>query len=260
MLRAIPLDPNSPSQAIDALLNFWENADLKVFVLTATSQPEDVGQFYDRLLPALGTPVPIAEDVRVGDRDHQRTGQIWMEVKYDPQFQNAYRHSSNAQPLHTDGSYVAAYPNATLMACEASAGAGGETTFLDGKRLIETLRAEAPQLLAELSSTILPHARSGDRRDLPAVRLDGDRVLLNWNYYCVDSHARREVVELSKRFQQFLQESAGVRQHTIAVKLARGDAVVWKDEEILHGRNAFHAEKAADRFLWKCAIDVGQWR
>jgi len=43
----------------------------------------------------------------------------------------------------------------------------------------------------------------------------------------------------------------------VPIKLAPGDAVVWKDERLLHGRNAFQADKMGERFLWKCAVDVG---
>jgi alpha-ketoglutarate-dependent taurine dioxygenase len=48
-----------------------------------------------------------------------------------------------------------------------------------------------------------------------------------------------------------------VRTAIHEVKLRPGDAVVWKDERVLHGRNAFRATEASERFLWKCAVDVG---
>ena len=38
---------------------------------------------------------------------------------------------------------------------------------------------------------------------------------------------------------------------------AVSNAVTWKDREVLHGRNAFVASAASERFLWKCAVDVG---
>src|SRR3546814_11115164 len=83
-------------------------------------------------------PVAGVEDEILGSRDQQRTGEIWMEVRYDPQHPDAYRHSANAQPLHTDGSYIPSFPNATLMACVANAGAGGETTFIDADDLVRS--------------------------------------------------------------------------------------------------------------------------
>jgi hypothetical protein len=33
--------------------------------------------------------------------------------------------------------------------------------------------------------------------------------------------------------------------------------VLWKDDELLHGRNGFKATQTSERFIWKCAFDVG---
>jgi alpha-ketoglutarate-dependent taurine dioxygenase len=48
-----------------------------------------------------------------------------------------------------------------------------------------------------------------------------------------------------------------IAEKTMAVKLNPGDAVTWKDRRVLHGRNGFQATRESERFLWKCAIDVG---
>src|SRR5262249_53270405 len=140
---------------------------------------------YDELLPHIGTPKYFAEDVRAGNRDVQRTNELWTEVRYDPTFTDAYRHSKNGQPLHTDGSYVPEYPNATLMCCVANADDGGETIFISNQALVDCLKRERPDLLQGLMNTEMPHARSGDRRVLPVIRLLDDGYWLNWNYYCV---------------------------------------------------------------------------
>ncbi len=203
---------------------------------------------YDTLLPRIGTPHYLAEDVRAGDRSVQRTGELWMEVRYDPAFPDAYRHSLNAQPLHTDGSYIPSFPNATLMCCVANAAQGGETVFLTAEALVESLRRERPELLAELESMVMPHARSGDRRELPVIRREGGELRLNWNYYCVAADCGPEVTALRERLFSYLRESPAVRAAIVPVKLAPGDAVVWKDERLLHGRNAFAATEIGERF------------
>jgi alpha-ketoglutarate-dependent taurine dioxygenase len=64
---------------------------------------------------------------------------------------------------------------------------------------------------------------------------------------------------LADRFFDYLATSPLVRSHIQAVKLAPGDAVTWKDRRVLHGRNGFLATQESERFLWKCAIDVGQF-
>ena len=77
--------------------------------------PDLLREFYDNLISELGVPAQIGEDINLGDRSSQRSGQRWMEIRYDPKVKDAYRYSSNAQPLHTDGSYISSFPNASFI-------------------------------------------------------------------------------------------------------------------------------------------------
>lgn len=255
MLRAVVFDPANPPAAAAAVLEAWNGA--LIVHLKPAGPIRDVRATYDALLPLIGTPRPLGEDVRVGSRDAQRTGQLWSEVRFDPAFPDAYRHSKNAQPLHIDGSYVAALPNAALMCCVQNAARGGETVFISGDDLVAALRDERPDMLEALTSTPMPHERSGDRRVQPVIRRQGDEWLLNWNYYCVSKACEPKVLELREAFFAYLRDSKRVRKALLEVKLKPGDCLVWKDERVLHGRNAFLAQEIAERFLWKCALDVG---
>jgi len=255
VLTHVTLDPARLDDSALAIRRAWRES---LVVVTNPSEPlPDVRATYDALLPRIGTPCYLAEDVRAGDRSLQRTGELWMEVRYDPAFKDAYRHSPNAQPLHTDSSYVSSSPNATLMCCVANADRGGETIFITAEALVDALRRERPELLEALETVTMPHARSGDRRALPVIRRgEGGELRLNWNYYCVASDCGERAAELRQRFFEYLKTSPGVRAAIVPIKLAPGDAVVWKDERVLHGRNAFVATEVAERFLWKCSVNV----
>ena len=37
------------------------------------------------------------------------------------------------------------------------------------------------------------------------------------------------------------------------IKLNPGEAIIWKDDQVLHGRHAFSATKDSERFLWKAS-------
>ena len=240
------------------LVSAWkQDPAAKVFVLRAAEAPRDVRSFYESIFSSLGTPRAFAEDVLAGDRDHQRTGKVWMEVRYDPMFADAYRHSNNAQPLHTDGSYIPGYSNSTLLACVVNAGVGGETTFLDLSDLISIMDSEAPELLRRIRTTVVPHARSGDSRSSKILEGDGPDARIYWNYYCVAKHASAEARAVAEDFHAFLGSSLAVQRQTLPVKLGPGDGVLWRDDELLHGRNDFKATKESERFIWKCAFDVG---
>lgn len=253
--RALPVDPDDLASSAAAIVEAWRDA--LILTLHPTRPVADVQALYAELLPKIGTPHYLAEDARIESREAQRTGELWFEVRYDPAIRDSYRNSANAQPLHTDGSYIASFPNATLMCCVTNAAEGGETVFIAAEALIDALRAEEPELLARLERTVVPHARSGDRREYPVIRREGGEPRLNWNYYCVAADVTPEVRDLRERLFAFLRDSPGVRRAIHPIKLAPGDGVVWKDERLLHGRNAFVASSVGERFLWKCAIDVG---
>lgn len=259
MICEISVGQRDARDAFSQLINSWQKDENKVFVLRADDTIADVRAFYTEHFAEIGRPVPLAEDVTAGDRNNQRTSAIWMEVRYDPKHPDAYRHSANAQPLHTDGSYIPSFPNATLMACVANAGEGGETTFIDADDLVKCLEQEDPALLAAMQSRTISHARSGDQRQEKILEQDGGKTLVNWNYYCVDKNIDPEGRVMADRLFNYLQTSPLVKQHIKGVKLRPGDAVTWKDRRVLHGRNGFIASAESERFLWKCAIDVGNF-
>jgi alpha-ketoglutarate-dependent taurine dioxygenase len=258
MLWEHNFDLENGHDACRSLVSAWKNdPNAKVFVLRANQKPENVQSYYQTIFPSLGSPRAFAEDVAAGDRNNQRTGQIWMEVRYDPNFPDAYRHSANAQPLHTDGSYIPDYPNSTLLACVVNAGVGGETTFLDLPDLFTILESENSELLDQLRTIVVPHARSGDRRNSRILEGEGVNARIYWNYYCVAKDANPLAREVADKFHAFLNSSEEVKRRTLPVKLGPGDGVLWKDDELLHGRNGFKATQTSERFIWKCAFDVG---
>jgi alpha-ketoglutarate-dependent taurine dioxygenase len=242
-----------------SLVKAWEDDKNKVFVLRTDDHIEDMRAMLTANFQYLGKPVELAEDVNIGDRENQRSGELWFEVRYDPKHPDAYRHSANAQPLHTDGSYIPDFPNATLLSCVANAGIGGETTFIDADDLVACLAAEDPELLTELKGCDMPHARSGDFRTEKVIEEKDGKTLVNWNYYCVAKDIDPARRALADQFFNYLLESPMVQEKTVGVKLTPGDAVTWKDREVLHGRNSFVANAESERFIWKCAIDIGNF-
>lgn len=259
MLWETHYNADDPSIAFQALVEAWEDDKNKVFVLRTDDKIDDMRKFLQANFKHIGKPVPLAEDVNQGDRDHQRSGELWFEVRYDPKHPDAYRHSANAQPLHTDGSYIPDFPNATLLSCVANAGQGGETIFVDSEDLLACLAEEDPELLEDIRKFGMPHTRSGDHRSEKIIDESGAKTLVNWNYYCVDPDVDAKGRDIADRFFNYHQTSPKLREKITAVKLTPGDAVTWKDREVLHGRNSFAATQESERFIWKCAIDIGNF-
>lgn len=257
MIETFKIDLNFNTSDIRSILNSWSNTKTKIIHLQSDMLSENVRKFYEDIGNKIGKFCRFAEDANINDRNSQRTNNIWMEVRYDSKINDAYRHSSNPQPFHTDGSYIKDYPNATLMCCVSNSAIGGETTFLLVEDLIETLEKENPDLLNFVMTTEVLHERSGDERKKKILELSHDKYIVNWNYYCVSKNNNTSTLKIIEMFFNFLNKSEMIKEKTKSVKLVPGDAVFWKDSEILHGRNGFVPKKESDRFLWKCAINIG---
>ncbi|RZK56304.1 MAG: hypothetical protein EOO59_09915 [Hymenobacter sp.] len=217
----------------------------------AASQPAAAWPaFYDALTEATGQCLHLDENFAAGSI---RTGHKWIEVRYDAAIPDeaAYRFSKNAQPLHTDESYLSEPADVMFMHCLVQAPAGGETTFVDADALWRALQQHAPALAARLLGAPVRFAKAGDARTQPIIASTPAGLRLNWNYHCVDPAETAENHALAADFRQFLLDYVTATPAELAVPLAPGEAVAWWDDRVLHGRRAFRAVATGDRFLLK---------
>jgi len=234
----------------------WKNLEKKVFYFKSNKNFEDVRNYYFNLFKTVGKFFKVAEDARITDRNKQKTQTIWMEVRFDSSIKNAYRHSANAQPLHTDGSYNPNYPNSTLMCCEFNNAENGETIFIDAKKVADILKDTNLELFNKIKNFEIIHERSGDLKKSPILSENQNKIWnINWNYYCVSKNLTKNENEIKEQFQNFLLGNHKIKENLLQIKMNKGDAIIWKDNEVLHGRNSFIAKKNSDRFIWKCAVN-----
>ena len=259
MIKEIVLNTKKTEEICTEILSLWSENENKVIVIRNKTKINDVKLFYEKLIKKIGKPYYLAEDALIKDRSLQRTGELWSDIRYDSAIKDAYRHSSNAQPLHTDGSYIPSFPNATLMCCKTNTVDGGETIFLNGNDLICCLKQENISLLNSLSSSSIVHERSGDIRKHKVIDLENNPIKLNWNYYCLQNGQNNKSPFLENFF-SYLKSSKLIKNKIKMIKTNPGDAMIWKDSEVLHGRNSFKViKKNSQRHLHKCAIDVGNF-
>ncbi len=241
-------DPGSDATTASPVISDYEVTHMRL-----EHAPADLRAYYDAFVEALGTPVDIAEDYATGGRP---TGERWSEICYrsDVPDDVAFRHSKNAQPLHTDESYVSSPAGIMLFYCVHSAPRGGETIFVSGRQLVEFLTTKDPGLLDRLQSVDVRYEKAGDFKHRPILTIDGEgKVDLNYNYYCAEPGQPAEALELNQEFFDLLQ--TGLPTELVhPVGLDRGDAVAWRDSLVLHGRNAFAAQKTGDRLIWKTGV------
>jgi len=214
----------------------------------------DLRGFYDTLTDASGECVRIGEDFAQGG---VATGEKWLENRYDADIPDtaAYRHSKNAQPLHTDESYDPAGADIMFFYCVNRAPAGGGTTFVDGPVLVDLIKQRDAQLLEDLLSTEVTYSKGGRSRTSKIIRYDEQGTIrFNYNYYCVEKSSPQFVLDLNQRFHDFLQNHVVGSDLEEQILLQPGEAVAWWDELVLHGRASFCPEKTNDRFIWKTGI------
>jgi alpha-ketoglutarate-dependent taurine dioxygenase len=193
-------------------------------VIVARQASSDEGFWIDQVSD-VGELVPMKEDPSTGNK----TGDFWIDIKYDLKFPNTFLHSNTRQPLHTDGSYEAVSPNITFFFCVEPAVVGGDTTCIEIDVIKNCLKIENPDLLDKATSQELIFSKGNDFKKSKII--NGEKG--NWNYF------RAEKCKLVEDFHNYLETRILQMGILKGFKLFKGDAIFFNDELIFHGRNAF---------------------
>ena len=223
----------------------------RLVLIRAHTEAAQSRKFWSDILDQSGLKrVAVDEDAQSG----RALDNLWSNVEFDPDRQNRFRYSRSAQPLHTDGSYVAGSPSLMVMFCAKAASRGGATLFLHGEDLLRLLE-ERRALLSGLHETSMIFRKGDHEVTAPVIAHDAQGPLLRWNYYALGSQLDANVRAMAEEFQEFILEITR-RSIPLALRLRRGDAVVFHDDRLLHGREAFAARAAGDRLLWKGGLEL----
>jgi alpha-ketoglutarate-dependent taurine dioxygenase len=245
----VKLRTNDPVEAAKAVKEVLK--DNKVVKVVPEWYLGDLRSFYDVLTDEIGIPINIGEDFK---NEGAQTHEKWLEIRYDDDIPDlsAYRHSKNAQPLHTDESYIKDPADIMLFYSVNKAIKGGATTFIDGPVLLKYMEETAPELLEKLKTTPVRYKKAGEERTEKIIDIkENGQIHFNYNYYCVDPNETEENKALNKEFFDFLQGYVAHSHMIEQVVLNPGEAVLWWDELVLHGRTSYEVDKTNDRFIWK---------
>lgn len=168
---------------------------------------------------------------------------------------------------HTDGTYFNQAPGLQALHCLEQNCVGGESTLVDGFRVAQAIQDDSPDLYAALRDTVFPARFIDDglhyETNIRILRHIGDR-LVQVQYNCYDRApvAQRATSETFykalARFHELSEDSAFKWEF----KLKEGDALIFDNWRILHGRRAFagNARKMAsfyiDRDAYQSAVRV----
>ena len=165
------------------------------------------------------------------------------------------------QHPHTDDPYQYAPPGMDVFHCIANPGMGGESVYVDGFAIAESLRTEEPEAFRLLSTVPVPFVRCHPgrvdfRTDALVIGLDErDRVtdIRFFDRGVAPLDLPGELVEPMFAAQRAFIERMTSPEFQIELLLTPGDAILLDNSRVMHGRNAFPAD--SDRRLRLAYID-----
>ena len=204
-----------------------------------------------------GTVQLLAE--RVGQVRATNFGTLF-EVESKPNPNNS-AYTSLALDLHTDIPNVPSPPGVQLLHCIINDAQGGGSILVDGFRVADELRAESEadfRLLTENPITFRFHDADVDlAHRAPVLRLDAAGNVAevrfnNWIRAALDVPADRVAAYYGAlmHYWRLLREP----RFQLRFRLAAGQAMVFDNQRILHGREVFDPQTGA-RLLQGCYFD-----
>lgn len=146
---------------------------------------------------------------------------------------------------HTDSSGVNSPPRGMALACEESAGSGGESLLVDGYRVYEALNSRYPEAARALSEPDSIIFRSGDEMHCGSVfSYDGSgRLLVRFRS---DEHGyfSGEVLQWLGIVHKI------IASHSTSISLSPGEGYIVDNHRFLHGRNSFDGTRKMLRVLF----------
>jgi alpha-ketoglutarate-dependent taurine dioxygenase len=236
-----------PPEALDAAI-VAAMADARVLRIRGVQPVGEPLVFWRARGETLGRGAVMLEDSRSGAEVPADGG--WMDVRFEPDRLDTYRHANVGQPLHTDGAYSDHDQDIGLFYLARQARAGGESLFIDAESLASRLAERDPDLLSALLNTPLRFGKAGAAKTCPVLRHRDGRLKVNWNSFRVLPDQGEAAARLHESFRLFL-ERLVEEGTTAAFRLETGDAVFFRDDEVLHGRKSYAATSSGDRLLWK---------
>ncbi len=168
-----------------------------------------------------------------------------------------------ALAVHTDNPYRDKVPGVQILHClQASLDGGGETVLVDGFAAVEALRAQAPEAVDTLAQQAIPFRYRDGEADLrwtrPLIELDPygrpQAVAFNDRSMAPIPGAAADVERFYAAYRGFA-EAVHAPERAVHFLLKPGDAVIFNNQRVLHGRDAYDGRRGA-RHLQGCYADL----
>ena len=175
-------------------------------------------------------------------------------------------YTSMSLPLHTDLANQEVPPGYQFLHCLSNESVGGESTFVDGLKVLEDLRVDQPEYFRLLSEYVIPfrfHDNAHDiRQHHPIINVDsfGNIIEIKYNAHLagIFDLPSEVMYDYYIAYRDLMSRLKNAR-YKIELKLAAGEMVVFDNRRVLHGRNEFD-ENIGKRHLRGCYVDRSEFK
>lgn len=219
----------------DALKRVAENgAAILRGVGTVPESTERLIESFARLgLKVVGTHFGRIEDLRTDNTTNQNTDQLG--------------YTDAAIDLHTDQPFLETPPRYQLLHCLNPALEGGESDLVDARaiaRLLQELDLEAYRVLRTTRVTF-HRKQAAFEKVLTAPILDGgldDAFRVRFSYFTLAPHAL-PFGQMEGYYRAYDRFTRLARQYRLRFKLEAGEALLYDNHRMLHGRTGFRGAR-----------------
>lgn len=261
MKKDFILNENNIIELGNEISNFFKSGGEYIYIKNCEFKTdEEIINMYTKLNNIIGRNVPIDLEKNT----YNPTQKYWAEVKYDySSDEKQFWRSSNHQNLHTDNTFACnkLYANLTELVCLKPVEYSGYTTIISNDKLINLIKFVDSKTNKNLFEKLINKEiyfscseKEQIKKPILTYNCEKNKYIFNFNYYpAIRSENTYEDKLLIEEFHQFLEEkimnSYGLMDELI---LNRGDAVIFNDELVLHGRRSF----IGTRFYKKTGINI----
>ncbi|MCX4966418.1 TauD/TfdA family dioxygenase [Streptomyces sp. NBC_00654] len=209
-----------------------------------------------RLSSSLGLGDPVVPALYRRENAEQYAN-LYHEVQRNPADQHPGFSTTDGQALHADGlADEIGKLKTSILYCVRAAHAGGETVIFNAVAAFDTLRESD----AEAASALLDPCALERRATIPGVEasaigpvfaIEPDGTVITRftdNDTCAWNHSVGPAGSLGRGL-EFLREAAQDPRYRTAVRLARGEALIFRNDRVSHGRTSYQDSPRHRRLL-----------
>ena len=208
---------------------------------------DEIVSLYEKINNIIGKVKPID----LNENYYTPTMNNWANVKYEfGSDEKQFWRSSNHQNIHTDNTFASTlfYANLTELVCLKPVEYSGNTTLISNDKLIELIHYVDNNNNTNFFDKIYNNhiyfsinANQQIKKPILSFNSEKNKYTFNFNYYpAIRAKNTDSNKQLIDQFHLFLEEKIMNSSNIMdEIKLNRGDAIIFNDELVLHGRRSF---------------------